>query len=1160
MTLKYELVGKTFARQNTPRCNPYRPQTATHLLQISGLFLIFLILTLGSATASGQNLTGEIDGAVHDSTGAAIPNATVTIKNTDQNLVVRTIQTNAQGQFSAPLLAIGQYSVIVAVPGFKTSTVNNVQVHVNQSTSIPVTMALGVVSQTVKVSASQLAPQLESPAAATLINNTQMTQLSLSSRNFEQLLYIQPGISGNIPGPKDRGQISPAGPLNAATFSVNGQPTNANGYYLDGQDFVKHAGNQPSIFPGIDFVRESNFERSDYGAQYGGEGAAFTTLETKSGTTAFHGGVYDFFRSQVLDANGYFNNFAKIPRPGIRYNDYGYDVGGPVWIPHVTERSAAKTFFYFGQEFLREETQSGETLTNIPTALQRQGNFGVPVCISYAANGNCLQSATSVSTFDPTAEAYLTDIINKVPLPNNPNDPQGLIASETGFNNETQTYIRIDHQFSQKLSVFFRYLDDPFHLVVPNGLRQAAGIPGVGTSTVTDGGTAYLGHVTYIPNSSTVLEVGYSYIAGWVTATPIGLLSPLNSPDIKPTLPFISTLARVPNLNVNGSSYAAIGPYINSDPNTQIFVNATHTAGRHTLIFGLNLDLNTAGNNLGTINAGAFAFKAGALPSGSKATQFDQSFADFLLGRVSSFQQSSVDAAALINLNDYEAYLQDDFHITPRLTLNSGVRYSYIHQPTNRQLSGFAFLPMANFDPAVYKSADAPTIGTNGLICTKSPCAGGGTPNPSYNHLNGVIVGSNTSPFGDKVTAQPVLTFAPRLGFSYDVFGNGRTALRGGYGIYYMPPVSSDFQEMVTLDPPNVSNTTISKTSFDSPGNGVPTLSSAPLVLHAAQPNATTPYLQTWNLDVQQQVALNTVIDIGYFGNRGVHQGANEDINQPMPGEYVTAGIVPGNHVTTGNSVLLNQIRPYKGYGPIDSFDQIFSSNYNGLQMSFTKRLSNGNIVGINYTWSRSLSNIGTPQSIYNLASEYGPTSFNRTNILNANFVYILPFFRSQQGLVGHILGGWQTTGIVSYGSGLYLTAHTINVDPGGVGILATGSTAVGTARPDLIANPNARAPHTLKEWFNTSAFTEVPAGQYRPGNAPVSNVVGPGYGNWDLSLFKNISLRNSASMQLRFESFNAFNHTNFGGVETTLGLSDYGQVTNAGPARILQLGAKLRF
>ena len=1130
---------------------------------LPAVFAVLLAaLLLAPVHLCAQNLTGEIDGVVKDSSGAVVVNATVTVKNTDQNLVDRTVRTNGQGEFTAPLLSIGNYAVTVEMSGFQATT-ENVSVHVNQPVSLDVALTPGNSTQTVQVTANSVAPELNSAAAGTLINHRQMTQLSLSSRNFEQLLYIQPGISGPIPGPKDRGSISPSGALNPATFAVNGQPTNSNGYFLDGQDLVIHAGNQPAIFPSIDFVQETNLQRSNYGAQYGGSGSAIITLETKSGTNAFHGGAYEFFRSQIMNANGYFNNLAKIARPGIRYNDYGYDVGGPVWIPKLTERASTRTFFFFGQEFLRSEAQTSETITNIPTAAQKAGIFSAPVCTRYNSAGQCAQSSNTIRTIDPTAAAYVKDILNKIPLPNNPNDPQGLIASQQGYENETQTIIRIDHQFNDKLSVFFRYLDDPFHLTVPNGILTTSGVPGVGTSVVTAGGTTYLGHATYVLNSNTVLEGGYAHMPAWLTALPIGLMAPQNAPDFRPTLPYTSTLARIPSVTINGRTFTTVGPYNQRTPDTQVFLNVNHVAGRHTFNFGFSLDWNQSGNNAASpvSNAGLYVFSAGALPAGSTATQFDQSFANMLLGNVATFQQVSINAASQIVQHVNEGYFQDDFRITPRLTLNGGVRYSYIRQPTNNPLSGFAALPIVNFDPRVYNPQNAPTIGSNGLICTTAPCPGGGTPNPSYAPLNGVIVGGKNSPYGDKVTSQPVLTFAPRFGFALDVFGNGRAAIRGGYGIYYMPPVSSaGYQTMVYLNTPNVSNTTISNTSFGNPGNGVPVLSAAPQILQAAQPEAEVPYLQAWNLDLQQQLSPNTVLDLGYFGNRGVHQGAQEDINQPVPGTYVTDRIIPGNKVTAGNSVLLNQIRPYKGYGPINSFNQIFNSNYNALQVSFTKRLHDGNIINANYTWSNSLSNIGTPQSIYNLEPEYGPTGFDRRSLFNANFVYLLPFYRTQAGLRGHLLGGWQVTGIISYGSGLYLTAHTVNVDPGGVGDLATGSNAVGTARPDYVSDPNRKAPHTLTQWFNTSAFAQVPAGQYRPGNDRVGNIAGPGYSDWDLSLFKNFKIYQRLNMQLRGESFNTFNHTNFSGVATTLGLTNYGQVTTAGPARVMQLAAKINF
>jgi hypothetical protein len=262
---------------------------------------------------------------------------------------------------------------------------------------------------------------------------------------------------------------------------------------------------------------------------------------------------------------------------------------------------------------------------------------------------------------------------------------------------------------------------------------------------------------------------------------------------------------------------------------------------------------------------------------------------------------------------------------------------------------------------------------------------------------------------------------------------------------------------------------------------------------------------------------------------------------------------------------LLNSLRPYIGYGPIDLDSPSFSSNYNSLQTSYTQRLKGQSVVNVSYTYSKALTDAqddrGTaPQYYRNIAAEYGPAALNRKHVFTANFVYELPFFAQQHGIVGHVLGGFQLSGIVSAYSGLPFTAHTTGVDPGGVGLLASGSSATANARPDQIANPNKGAPHTRLQWFNTSAFVNVPAGQYRPGNASVNSIVGPGTQDWDLDLYKNIEIHDRVKLQLRLETFNTFNHTNFNALSTTLSATNFGQVTGAGDARNLQLGAKLNF
>lgn len=551
--------------------------------------------------------------------------------------------------------------------GFQHEAVPGVEVHVGTPSALPVELAIASASDsvTVIVGASEIAPQLDTAAAGTLISSEQATQLPLSDRNFIQLLTIQPGITSGIPGRNNRGNIQPSGAVNTQNFSVNGNPNAGNGFYVDGADTIKRAGQQPVAYPSVDFIQETNLQRANYGAEFGGPGSSVILVETKAGSSAFHGDAFYFLRSTVLDANAYFNKLAGLPRGGERYNDYGYFLGGPVFIPGVTRRQTTKTFFFFGQEYLRSEQAISQNVSNIPTLAQRSGTFTSPVCLVFTA-GKCT-NGTQVATINKTAQQYLTDVINNVPLPNNPADVQGLIYNSPGTNNETQTLIRIDHQFSSKLSVFFRFLNDPFDLTAPDGFQVTSQIPGVATQNITNGSTNWLGHFTLLLGAEHVFEGGFASRQNYVTAHTIGLLALNRATDVNIQLPYLNQLDHVPVLAIGASSYNVSGPYDERSPVQQIFVNNTNSLGRHTLKFGFNGELEQQGSNQGGGSSGNFTFTAANTPAGT--TVFAQAFAQFLQGQVSNFTQASKDIASNSNLNIYEGYVQDDFHVSSKLTL-----------------------------------------------------------------------------------------------------------------------------------------------------------------------------------------------------------------------------------------------------------------------------------------------------------------------------------------------------------------------------------------------------------------------------------------------------------------------------------------------------------
>lgn len=1136
--------------------------------------ICLLSILFGSALA-GQDISGAIQGTILDPSGSAVPKAAVSLVNTERNQTVRTTKSNAGGIYSAPLIPIGTYAVRVEAAGFKTTTRTGVVLNVNDDLKIDIKMEIGPTSETVEVKESPLQVELGSPASSSTIDGTQVRELALGSRNYEQLVALMPGVSANPTDELYVGVSAPSGLAATLPYSVNGMRNSANNWTVDGADNVDRGSNLTLMtFPSVDAISQFKVERASYTADTGRAGGAQINVVTRSGTSKFHGSLYEFFRNDALAANNWANNANRVNLvngaakiPPLRWNDFGGTLGGPVVFGRFN-RARNKTFFFYSQEEKRIVTYTTFNPT-LPTLSMLQGNFLQPVCIS-AVTGGCPAGSAPVRTIpasliDANSMAYIKDIFAKLPLL----DGQTVAATTAGFFPQRNLYnfgqqiVRVDHSFSEGFNVWGKFENDSIPTTEPGGLFTGSVIPNGATTNTNAPGRAYVVHVTYVIRPSLLSDAGFNFNQSAIHARPSGLTAKSNAPDINPSEPYPNREGVVPSVTfTGGSSIVGYGPYDEYNRNYNFFDNLTWLKGRHTLKFGFtsnryNKTENAAGQQ------GVFNFSNSGAPSGTSS--FQQSFANFLLGNVATFTQPSTDITPNIWAWQHEAFAQDDFKANSRLTAYLGVRWSYFGQPTDtRNL-------LTNFDPALYSRANAPRIDpANGNVV-----AGTGT-NPLS---NGIIVGGVSSPFGEKVGNDLYRNFAPRVGLAWDPFGKGRDSVRAGYGLYYDSGLFGTYEQNAFANPPYVQSSTYSNASFSAVSGGTLGVSAAPLGLHATQVPARIPYSQQWNLTLQRRFPKDMLLEVAYVGSKGTHLLGIVDINEAPPGVALAAGlhtVTAANRTrfTTADDPRINAIRPYQGWNYINALETAFDSNYHSLQVSFRKNFRGGGLLGAAYTYAKNLTDNGSdrstaPQNSYNWREgEYGPYPGDRTHVFTMNYVYHLPFFQSTRGAARHALHGWEASGIVSAYTGQPFTVTTSGVDPAGLGLL--GSSAA-SSRPDMVCNPQTNAPHTYGgsaqssaqglSWFNAACFAPVPDGQVRPGNAGRGVVRGPGFFNWDGSVFKNFAVTERVRVQLRGEAFNVLNWVNPNGfASTNITSTVFGQISSFRAPRRVQLALKLTF
>ncbi len=842
---------------------------------------------------------------------------------------------------------------------------------------------------------------------------------------------------------------------------------------------------------------------------------------------------------------------------------------------------------------------------------------------------NILAAGTPIpaAMINPAALAYLNGVYRKLANPNNPSvaNPFALVDQIPNEADFRQELIKIDHSFNDQWSMYYRYQQDKIPTLDGNSLfSSGTGLNGVSTTSTNSPGKTHTFQTTYAASPNLIFEGRYNYGYGAILSSNVGLLALANT-QVPITLPFANQRDRIPSLSGNGfTGLGSFGPYDNFSYKHNFTGTTTWLTGNHAFKFGGVYSIYRKNENaLAGVNEGSFTAFPATRPAGTTlpinyttpggvvlanaitTTVADnlQRWASFLVGNVSSFSQAAFDYTADLRQKTIEAFVQDEWKAKSNMTISIGLRYSYFGAPWDKNGR------LSNFDPALFSAASAPLV----------TGAGNRIVDPTRNFCSGIFVNVQNyatatnnctptlSPYGKYVIDVSKTDFAPRVGIAWDPFKKGKTSVRMGYGMYHEQVLNGTFLQNIGVNPPYQITATAATTSLDNPAaNSAVAAGVASQSLRAVQADWHTPYMQHWTLDIQQQLTSKTVLTVGYAGSKGTHLQGLTELNSLPAGKALASQCAPGNNyigqaggVTTvacqqagyafrnaattaaqGNTnvvgttafndnLILDQIRPYRGYRSIAIVQPRYDSNYHSLQMSATHRLGVGSQIVANYTWSKNLTTSindrsTSPQNAYDIRSEYQLAAFDRRHILSVNYVYELPFFKKQEGFVGKMFGGWQFNGIATYNSGLPFTVTTSSYDPAGLGILNVNP----AGRPNVTCDPNQGGAQTLQQWFNTSCFTPNPAlvtGVFTPvpntvGNTARGNVTGPSTVRFDLTAVKNLRFGETFRIQLRAEGFNIFNNVNFRGLNTNVSLASFGTVSTVRDSRTMQFGAKVFF
>ena len=1001
--------------------------------------------------------------------------------------ITQSTVTSDTGDFRFPLVPVGRYSVSAELAGFKRAALAGVPVELGQATRADLVLQVQGVAETITVSGGFQLLQTESGAVYAAVRREEIVNLPLNGRNFIQLIALQPHA---VPSPRTSFNRNFGG-YNV----VAGAPVGATAVTIDGVNIRDLNDPRITIALNPDVIEEFQQTQSSYSAAQGMGAGAQINLVTRSGTNSVRGSLFEFFRDDKIEAK----NFFDVAKPPFRQNQFGFSVGGPL----VRNRA----FVFAGYEGLRIERLETFRYT-VPTEAQRRGDFsgGPPIYDPLdrdPVTGQRKQFPDNVipeSRFAPEAVRALERLF---PRPNQPGSANNLIGNPPSNSTNDQFSVRVDDKLSDNDSLFARY-------IYYNYRRESGSftaLPNFADTFDTPSQNVATGWVRLLgPNTTNQFRVGYHRMRQVLQDVEIDV--PVNQ-----EIGITGTSDRfLGNPNISIAGFARTGGISNA-PNNRldtayyVYDDFSHTRGRHALTTGFNMALEQVNGGINPLARGNFVFtnrytgQIGVAGTGS-------SMADFLLGYPSTSGRGLGVGFRDFRQRRVGAYFNDDWKVSDALTLNLGLRWEYIGPgfEANDDLSGF--------DPAT------------GTI---------------------VLAGQNGVPRG--LRRENWTDFQPRTAFAYRL--GGKTVLRGGWGLYFMPMTMLPtpfgnllnepfFTSQSFFGDPLVPNLTL-RDAFPT-GSGVPSTN-----LTTVNKDFKSPYLHQWNLTVQRELTQTLSVELGYLGNRG------ERLQNPYEFNAPPAGVG-----------LLQSRRPYPAFASIAMWDNIGRSRYHSGHLKIDQRFRNGLGFGASYTLASlrdrggmapagdGLSNLG--RDPLNPEAEYGPSFFDVRHRIVGSVVWVVPLGQGHRlgsgwsGWMEQAFGNWQVNGIAYYQTGQPITP-TLSFDNSNTGLF--------TDRPDLVGDPDT-GPRTVTQWFNTAAFALPPRFTY--GTSGRNIIQGPSTRNVDASLFKNVTLGTSKSLQFRIEVFNLLNTVNFNPPGTVFGAANFGVISGTAEARQMQLGVKFLF